>query len=104
MADNYAIKLATDYLDRYFGGNHQATLIEMLEYADAHGKLVLNRDEVNEALNRRPSIFVERREGRILFKSEGTEQSITVEDHELSCTAYQIEFWERYRQLQNRNK
>jgi hypothetical protein len=64
------VKLAVDYLDRYFEENHEATLVEMLEYAD-HGKLVLTLEEVNEALSQRPSVFVQQREGKMFLQLRG---------------------------------
>src|SRR5579863_3111023 len=100
MTDNYAVKLATDFLDKKLGENHETTLVEMLFYADARGKLVLSVDEVNEALNQRPSVYVERREGRIVFSAKGTERSISPQDHEQNCKAYSTEFWEKFRLLQ----
>ena len=100
MADSYAVKLATDFLDSKLRENHEATLVEMLFYADAYGKLVLSVDEVNEALNQRPSVYVERRGGRIVFSAKGTERSVSPEDHEENCKAYSTEFWEKFRLLQ----
>jgi len=93
MADKYL----TDYLDRYFVENHRATLVEMLEYADAFGKLIPTLEEVNEALSQRPSVRIERCDGRIIFITKGNERSISAEDFEKNYNAYHKEFWEIYR-------
>ena len=102
MIDDYAVKLATEYLDHFLGGEKPATLVDMLGYVDAHDKVVLTLEEVNEALKQRPSAHLHRVNGRIIFTQSSGDREITEDDLKQNVQMYEDEFWALYRQLQDR--
>jgi len=100
--DNYAVKLATEYLDHFLGKEKPATLVDMLGYVDAHDKVVLTLEEVNAALEQRPSTRLTRVDGRVFFNQSSGDSKITEDDLDQNVQIYQDAFWALYRQLQDR--
>lgn len=101
MIDDSAVSRAAAYLDNCLEQSREPALVEMLEFVDAFDKVILNREEVNEALKQRPSIFVNRIEGRIVFSLTGTEREITEDDLRLNFEIYIKQFQARYQALKN---
>jgi hypothetical protein len=88
MFSEHAIKLATEYLDRCFKNDKQATLVGMLNHVDYFDRVVMELDEINAALSQRPSVFVHRTEGQIEFRSSGVERTITEDDLQRGIEQY----------------
>ena len=75
MIDDYAVKLATEYLDHFLGIENPATLVDLLGYVDAYDKVVLTVEEVNAALScASPSTHLKRVDGRIIFTQSSGDQ------------------------------
>jgi hypothetical protein len=102
VIDDYAVKLATEYLDHSLGKEKPATLVDMLGYVDAHDKVVLTLEEVNEALKQRPSAHLQRVDGRVIFNQSSGDREITEDDLKQNVQMYHDAFWALYRQLQDR--
>jgi hypothetical protein len=104
MIDEHAVKFAVEYLDRRFANGDHADLVGMLKHVDFFERVVMVREEVQKALNERPSVFMHRVDGRVIFTETFGDREITDEDLERNTQMYHDEFWAEYRQLQNRNK
>lgn len=102
MIDDYAVKLATEYLDHFLGKEKPATLVDMLGYVDAHEKVVLTLEEVNAALTQRPSAHLKRVDGKVIFNQSSGDREITEDDLKQNVEMYEDAFWALYRQLQDR--
>ena len=96
MIDKSAVKFATEYLDKQFAAGEPADLIGMLNHVDYFERVVMVLEEVNETLKQRPSIYVRRVEGKIVFsQSDGDETEITEEDLRRNVQMYH-EWFEAY--------
>lgn len=104
MIDEFAVKLAIEYLDWSFAKGKPADLVGMLNHVDYYDRVVMVREEVQEALNQRPSVSVQRVEGRVTFTQSSGDREITEEDLERNHQIYHDEFWAKYRQMQNRDE
>jgi hypothetical protein len=102
MFSEHAVKLATEYLDRTFESDKQPTLAEMLNHVDYFERVVMTLDEVEAALDQRPSVFVHRNEGRVEFRLNGTDRAITEDDLRRSIEQYREYFREQLEKLQAR--
>ena len=67
MIDEYAIQFAIEYLEGKFASGEPADLIGMLNHVDYHERVVMQRQELDEALRKCPSVYVQRLDGRIIF-------------------------------------
>ncbi len=104
MISQHAIRLATEYLDYSFKKNEQATLVGMLIHVDYYERVVLLLEEVNEALNQRPSVVAHRINGKIIFSSTDGDKAITAEDLDQGIADYHIWFEAEYKKLQARKE
>ena len=104
MIDEHAVKFAVEYLDRRFANGEHADLVGMLKHVDYFERVVIVREEVQEALKERPSVFMQRVDGRVIFTKTFGGREITDEDLERNTQMYRDEFWAEYRELQNRDK
>jgi hypothetical protein len=102
MVDESAVKLAIEYLDRKLAKGEPADLVGMLNHVDYFDRVVMMRDEVQEVLNQRPSVYVQRVDGRVNFTQSSGDREITEEDMKKNVQIYQNQFWAKYQQLQNR--
>lgn len=100
MIDPYAVKHATEYLDGQFAKGEPADLVGMLNHVDYFERVVMVLDEVNETLRQRPSVFVERVDGRVVFNQNAGDREITTEDLERNHKMYHEDFWARYKELE----
>lgn len=104
MIDEHAVQFALKYLDECRESGEQAHLVMMLEYVDYYDRMILNVDEANEVLKRRPDAFFTREEGRILFNWTAGERELNKDDLIRNIAMYEADFWERYTKLQNEKK
>ena len=104
MVSEHVVKLAIEYLDQYLETNEPATLVTMLHYIDAHDKTIAVAEEVNEALRRRPSIYVHRTSARLEFNFTGSDQTVTEDDVRRAFDIYHEEFWAAYKKLESRKR
>jgi hypothetical protein len=80
MIDEFAVKFAIEYLDRSFANGEQADLVGMLNHVDYFERAVMDREEVLQALKQRPSVSIQRVDGRIIFDQSSGDQEITEEE------------------------
>jgi len=99
MIDDYTVKLATEYLDYCFGKSEAADLPGMLNQVDYYDRVVMVLEEVNEALRLRPSVFVHRVEGRVIFNQRAGDRAITEDDLQRNFAIYHTDFWAKYKEL-----
>lgn len=92
MIDAHVIKLGLEYLDHCASKNQQATLVGMHWHIDAHNKTLPMLEEVNEMLERRPSIYVQRQEGNVIFAAAGSERNVNSQDMSRADKRYREEF------------
>jgi len=85
------VKLATEYLDDCTANKSPATLVGMHWYIDGRNKTLPSTEEVNAALSQRPSLGVERIEGRVIFTVNG-KHTVTKEDMREADSQYRREF------------
>ena len=104
MIDEFAVKFAIEYLDRSFANGEQADLVGMLNHVDYFERVVMDREEVLQALKQSPSVSIQRVDGRIIFNQSSGDQEITEEDLQRNVQMYKDEFWAKYRQLQSRDE
>jgi len=88
MIDDFAVKFATEYLDKQFKNGEPADLVGMLNHVDYFDRVVMTLDEVIETLKRRPSVYVLRLDGRIVFSHSPGDRAITEEDLNLNIQMY----------------
>jgi hypothetical protein len=98
MIDKHVVGLGIAYLDECAATGQQPTLVGMHWYIDSRNKTLPLTEEVNAALAQRP--FFVRREGSVVFATEGSERSVTDEDMRRAGKRYNKEFWAAYRKLQ----
>jgi hypothetical protein len=103
MIDEFAVKFAIEYLDRHFAKGEPADLLGMLNHVDYFERVVMVPEEVQEVLNQRPSVYVQRVDGRVIFTQSFGDREITEEDLKRNVQMYQDEFWAKYRRLQSRD-
>ena len=104
MIDEFAVKLAIEYLDRNFAKGAPADLVGMLDHVDYYDRVVMVMEEVQEVLKQRPSVYVQRVDGRVIFTQSSGHREITEEDLERNVRMKTDEFWAKYRQLQSRDE
>jgi hypothetical protein len=104
MTDEFAVKYATEYLDRQFAGGKPADLVGMLNHVDYFERVVMVVDEVNETLRQRPSVYVRRIDGRVVFNQSDGDREITEEDMSRNVQMYQKWFEAQYKALQDNKK
>lgn len=95
MIDEYAVKFATEYLDRQFASGEPADLVGMLNHVDFFDRVVMVLDEVNEVLKQRPSVYVQQSNGRVIFNQSSGDREITDEDLHRNVEMYH-EWFESY--------
>jgi hypothetical protein len=100
MIDENAVKLAVEYLDIRFRNNEPADLIGMLNHVDYFERVVMVLEEVNETLKQRPSVYVRRVEGKIIFSHLNGDREITEEDLHQNVQMYHRWFEAQYKKLQ----
>lgn len=100
MISAHIVKLATEYLDQCALANKEATLVGMHWHIDSGDKTIPLLAELNQALEQRPSIFVRRESGEVIFSSTGTERTLTQEDMKLAFKRYEKEFAAALRKLE----
>ena len=61
-------------------------------HIDALDKTLPSLEEVNEALAKRPSVFIQRVNGEVVFGSIGSEKFVTNEDMKHADKQYRKEF------------
>lgn len=98
------IELAVKYLEETFAEGKRADLPRMLMYVDAHDHIVMERDEVNEVLKRRPSVAVERTDGRIIFVHAAGDREIGEDDMRRNVAMYHDDFAAMARRLEGRSR
>jgi hypothetical protein len=96
------IELATTYLDMCFREGKPATLVGMHWYIDGRNKLIPALEELNEALRRRPTVYIHRTNQGIEFALTGTERLITEEDLKQGYARYHEDFLAKSKSLENR--
>ena len=69
-----------EYLDHCGTSHEDATLVGMHWYVDGREKTVPDVDEVNKALKKRPTIYVQRGANGVVFASSGTDRTVTADD------------------------
>jgi len=79
MIDEIAVKLAIEYLDGHFANGEPADLVGMLNHVDFYERVVMVREEIQEVLNQRPSVYVQRVDGRVIFTQSSGDREITEE-------------------------
>jgi hypothetical protein len=101
MANEFAVKLAVEYLTRTFANGEPADLVGMLKHVDYYERVVMVREEVQDALTQCPAAYVQRIDGRVVFTQSTGDREITEEDLKRNTQLYHDEFWAEYRQLEN---
>lgn len=104
MIDEFAVKFAIEYLDRKFANGEPADLVGMLDHVDYFDRVVMVWEEVLEVLRQRPSVYVHRVDGRVIFTKLSGDREITEEDLERNVQIRTDEFWAKCRQLQSRDE
>jgi hypothetical protein len=102
MIDDFAIKFATEYLDRQFDKGEPADLVGMLNHVDYFERVVMVLDEVNETLRRCPSVYFQRLGGRIVFNQSFGDREITEDDLNRNVRMYFEWFKAQAKALQER--
>jgi hypothetical protein len=100
MIDDHAIKLATEYLDGKFAKGEPADLIGMLNHVDYYERVVMVREEIQAVLNQRPSVTIQRADGRVIFTQTLGDREITEDDLKHNVQLYLDDFDARYQRLQ----
>ena len=95
---------STEYLDKRFANGESADLVGMLNHVDYFERVVMVVDEVNETLRQRPSVYVQRINGRVVFKQSDGDREITEEDLSRNVQMYQKWFEAQYKALQDNKK
>jgi len=95
MINEYAVKFATEYLDRQFASGEPADLVGMLNHVDYCERVVMVPEEVNEALKQRPSVYVQQVNGRVILNQSSGDREITDEDLNRNVRMY-YEWFESY--------
>jgi hypothetical protein len=101
MINEGVVSLAQRYLDLRFAENREGTLVEMVWYIDARDKMIPLLDEVNEALRRHASAYVQRADVKIIFTRAGSDRTITDEDLERAIINYREEFAATLKRLES---
>jgi len=101
MIDEFAVKFAVEYLDRQFAKGNPTDLIGMLNHVDYFERVVMVVEEVNEALKERPSVYVQRIDGRIVFNQSSGDREITEEDLSRNVQIYYEWFKVQYKAMQD---
>lgn len=101
MIDDFAIKFAIEYLNKQFANGETADLVGMFNHVDYFGRVVMVLDEVNEALRRTPSVYVQRIDGRIVFNQSKGDREITDEDLNRNVQMYQEWFEAQRKRLED---
>ncbi len=104
MIDELAVKFATEYLDKHLAKGGPADLVGMLNHVDYFERVVMVVDEVNETLRQRPSVYVQRIDGRIVFNQSHGDREITEEDLSRNVQMYRKWFEVQYKALQENRK
>jgi len=104
MIDKHAVELAVEYLERCFAKGEPANLVGMLNHVDYFDRVVMVREEVQDALKECPTVHLQRIDGRVIFTQSLGDREITEEDVKRSIQMYTDEFWAKYRQLQSGGK
>jgi len=104
MIDKHAVKLAVEYLERCFAKGEPADLVGMLNHVDYFERVVMVREEVQDALKECPSVYLQRVDGRVIFTQSFGDRQIIEEDVNRNIQMYHDKFWYEYRQLQSRDK
>lgn len=100
MIDHIAVNCAIEYLDKQFAKGEPADLVGMLNHVDYFERVVMVVDEVNETLRQRPSIYVQRIDGRIVFSQSAGDREITDDDLNRNAQMYHEWFQDQYERLQ----
>jgi hypothetical protein len=101
MISDHAVKLATKYLDYCFEKNKEATLVGMLNEVDYRERVILNLEEVNEALTQRPSVYVQRVDEKVIFSSTNGDRAITAADLQQGIEDYRDWFAAEFKKLES---
>ena len=101
MIDEHILESALNYLDICAANNDQPSLVGMWEFVDYYQRAHLPAAAVNAALKLRPSLFVHRFDGRVLFSGDDGEREVTDEDIQKNWEIYNAEFWAKYQEMQN---
>ena len=104
MVDEFAVKFATEYLDKEFAKGESADLVGMLNHVDYFERVVMVLEEVNEALKQRPSVYVQRVDGKIVFNQSGGDRAIREEDLRRNVQMYHDWFQAKYKKLQDNDQ
>jgi hypothetical protein len=100
MIDDFAVKFATEYLDKQFNKGAPADLVGMLNHVDYFERVVMVLDELNQTLKQRPSVYAQRVDGRIVFNRSSGDREITEEDLSRNVQIYHKWFKAQYTALQ----
>jgi hypothetical protein len=101
MIDEFAIKFATEYLDKQFASDAPADLVGMLNHVDYFDRVVMVLEEVNATLSKRPSVYVQRINGRVVFNQSDGDREITEEGLSRNVQMYNEWFGAQYQRLQD---
>lgn len=99
MIDEHVLNTALKYLDHCSSNGEQPTLVEMWNFVDYYLRSDLPAAVVNEALRRRPGLFVQRIDGRVVFSKFEGESEVTDEDVKRNFEIYSAEFWAKHKEL-----
>lgn len=99
MIDSNVVDLAVEYLDQGDTEGAKCTLVDMHWYIDGRDKTIPFTEEVNEALKRRPSIFIRRDKGLVRFVSGSGDRSVSDTDMKLADAQYRKEFSAAYAKM-----
>jgi hypothetical protein len=103
MSDTHVVKLAVEYLERHIAGGQAADLVGMLNHVDYYGRVVMVREEVQDALNECPLAHLQRVDGRVIFTQSLGDREVTEEDLRRNIQIYRDEFRANYRKLESRD-
>jgi hypothetical protein len=101
MIDEIAVKFAIEYLDRSLAKGEPADLADMLNHVDYYERVVMEKEEVLEVLNQRPTVYVQRVNGRVVFTHSAGDREITEDDLNRSVALYQDEVRAKSRELED---
>jgi hypothetical protein len=91
MVNKNVVRRILEYLDAP-SSDAPSTLVGLNWHVDGREKLLPYLEEVNAAIQLRPSVKVTRENGLVYFGRQGHEDSVTVEDLRLADTEYRRQF------------
>ena len=88
----HVVGLAIEYLDQCAAEKREATLVGMHWYIDGRNKTMPLLEEINQALQQRPTVRIQRVKGAVVFSPNGSDGIVTHEDMRHADKQYRREF------------